>query len=88
MLSAIGATLAAWLAKEGAALLLGALSKLALDAWNSYRADQALKDLGRVTAERDEAQAASAAKARELDAAINAPQSVDDAIRRLEEGSA
>jgi len=80
--------LAAWFAKEGAGLVLGALGKLALDAWKSYQGNQALKDLGRVTAERDQEAAAREATERELEAARNAPQTVDDALKRLEEGSA
>ncbi|PPQ14908.1 hypothetical protein CV770_34355 [Bradyrhizobium sp. AC87j1] len=36
----------AWLAKEGAALLLGALGKFLLDLWNDHQADQALKQAG------------------------------------------
>lgn len=42
MLSVIGA----WLAKEGVGLLLGALAKLALDAMQRYRADNALREAG------------------------------------------
>lgn len=36
----------AWLAKEGAGLLLGALGKLLLDYINERRADRALRDAG------------------------------------------
>lgn len=36
----------AWLAKEGVGLVLGALAKLALDAWNSYQANNALREAG------------------------------------------
>lgn len=36
----------AWLAKEGAAVLLGALAKVLLDLWNDHQADQALKHAG------------------------------------------
>lgn len=80
--------LAGWFAKEGVGLVLGALAKLALDGWNSYQANKALKDLGQVTAERDQEAAARAATERELEASQNAPQTVDDALKRLEEGSA
>lgn len=82
------AALTTWLVSEGAGLMLGALAKLALDAWNSYRADQALRELGRVTAERDQADQGLQATARELEALRNAPQGADDAIARLEAGSA
>ncbi len=60
-----------------------------LNTWlEKQRTEQALKDLGRVTAERDQQTEAREATERELEAAQNAPQSVDDAIARLEEGSA
>lgn len=84
MLSAI----ATWFATQGAGLVLGALAKLILDGWNSYQANKTLQDLGRVTAERDQESAARQATERELEASQNAPQSADDAIKRLEEGSA
>lgn len=84
----MGSAIAAWFAKEGVGLLLGALAKLALDAWNSYRGDQALRDLGRVEAEAEQGRATIAAQEAELQAQADAPQSADDAIRRLEEGSA
>lgn len=84
MLSAI----AAWFAKEGAGLVLGALAKLLLDAWQSYRDDQALKDLGRAQAESEQGRGTIAAQQAELQAQADAPRSVNDAIRRLEEGSA
>lgn len=84
MLSTIGA----WFATQGAGLVLGALAKLIVDGWNSYQANKALRDLGRVTAERDQESAARQATERELEASQNAPQSADDAIKRLEEGSA
>jgi septal ring factor EnvC (AmiA/AmiB activator) len=52
------------------------------------RAEQTQRDLGRVTAERDQEAAAREATQRELEALQAAPQTVDDAISRLEEGSA
>ena len=88
MLAAIGATLSTWLAKEGVALLLGALSKLALDAFNSWKADKTLRDLGRAEAELGQANSTIDAQAAELEAQANAPRTEDEAIRRLEEGSA
>lgn len=42
----MGTAIAAWLAKEGAGLLLGALAKLLLDGWNNCQANQALKKAG------------------------------------------
>jgi hypothetical protein len=35
--------LVAWLAKEGAGLLLGALAKILLDLWSDHQANQALR---------------------------------------------
>jgi hypothetical protein len=84
MLSAI----AAWFASEGAALVLGALAKLVLDGFNSYQGNKAMRELGRITAERDQETATRQATQRQLEASINAPQTVDDAISRLEDGSA
>lgn len=84
MLSAIGA----WFAKEGIGFVVGALAKLALDGWNSWQANRAQQDLGRVTAERDQQAAARAATERELAAEQAAPKTAEDAIARLEEGSA
>lgn len=87
--------LSGWLAKEGVGLLLGALAKLLLGFYQGWRDDQAIQraeqtaqDLGRVSAERDQEQAGREAAQRELEALHNAPQSTDDAIARLEEGSA
>jgi hypothetical protein len=42
----VGTAFAAWFAKEGVGLLLGAIAKLILDGWNEYRSDQALKQAG------------------------------------------
>jgi hypothetical protein len=78
----------AWLADQGAGLLLGALGKLALDAWNSYQANQAQRDLATAQAQNQQAQATIAAQQSELQAQADAPQSTDDAIKRLEDGSA
>jgi uncharacterized membrane protein YebE (DUF533 family) len=68
--------LAAWAAKEGVALALGALAKLALDAWNSYQANNALREAGaaqvtnKINAETVETQ----------DAMGNVPRPSDDAV--------
>lgn len=46
------------------------------------------RQAGRAEAERDEAQAGREATERELKASIDAPKTPEDAIRRLEDGSA
>lgn len=83
-LSAIGT----WLASYG----LGILLKFASDSIGGYlaqrQADANAKEVGRVTAERDQETATRQATERELEAAQTAPQTTDDAIARLEEGSA
>jgi hypothetical protein len=85
---AILATLGTWLASYG----LGALLKFASDALGNYlaqrQADQNAKDLGAAQAENQRAQATIEAQQSELQAQADAPQSVDEAIKRLEEGSA
>jgi hypothetical protein len=80
--------LTSWLMKEGAALLLGALGKWLLDAFNGHKQRQALEDLGRAEAQRDQERERAAATQRELEAQKNAPRTADDAIARLEDGSA
>lgn len=52
------------------------------------RAEQTQRDLGRTEAERDEAIAGRDAAEAMTKAAVNAPSSIGDAIKRLEEGSA
>lgn len=83
-LSAIGT----WLLSYG----LGAVLKFASDALGNYlsqrHADANAKEVGRVTAERSASEASRQATERELEAAQNAPQSTDEAIKRLEDGSA
>jgi hypothetical protein len=36
----------AWLADQGAGLILGAIGKLLFDGWNSYQANNALREAG------------------------------------------
>lgn len=84
---------AAWAAitaalKPLAEAFLSTFSDWVNDWLRDQRAAQAQQDVGRVTAERDQAIAANKVKDAELDAAVNAPREVDDAIKRLEEGSA
>ncbi len=68
--------------------LFNAFGKSFTDWLDEKSDDQAHTDVGRLTAERDQAAAGQAATQAELDAAVNAPKTVDDAIKRLEEGSA
>lgn len=69
-------------------MLFNAFGKSFNDYLSQKRSEQARQDLGRVTAERDQAIQGQVVTQAELDAAVNAPRTVDDAIRRLEEGSA
>jgi hypothetical protein len=84
----ITAAILAWFGKEGVGLLLGALGKLALDAFNSWQANKAQRDLGRAEAELGQAGKTIDAQAAELEAQANAPRDEDEAIARLEDGSA
>lgn len=52
------------------------------------QADQNAKDLGNAEANNATQQATIEAQQSELDAQENAPKTVDDAVKRLEEGSA
>lgn len=88
MLAALGATLTTWLASQGASLVLGALAKLALDAWYSWQANKAQRDVAAATVKLDQANATIEAQQDELQALADAPQTVSDAIKRLREGSA
>jgi arginine exporter protein ArgO len=54
----------------------------------SKRAEETQQDLGAAQARNEQAQATIAAQQSELQAQADAPQSVDDAIKRLEDGSA
>ena len=52
------------------------------------RSDQNAKDLGAAEAKNQQQEATIEAQQAELDAQANAPKTVDDAVKRLEEGSA
>ena len=65
-----------------------AIGKSFTDWLATRRAEQAQRDVGRLTSERDQAKLSQAATQAELEAAVNAPRSADDAAARLEEGSA
>lgn len=84
MLSAIPA----WLASQGAALVLGWLGRFLLDVWERYRVQQDHAQLATARARLDQAEAVIAAQQAELEAQAAAPRTVADAIARLEEGSA
>lgn len=78
-------TIGTWLATQGASLILGALAKLALDAFTSWQNDKTLREAGRLEAERD--QAAEGARVQgELAQQATVVVSQDDAIARLERG--
>jgi hypothetical protein len=77
-----------WLASQGASLFFGFLANVIVSALQSWQANKNTSDLGRVTAERDQARAANKAKDAELDAQANSPKDIHDAVIRLEEGSA
>jgi hypothetical protein len=82
------AIITAWLASQGASLVLGALTKLALDAWNSYQANKSQRDVATAQSELAQAKAGQQATQAELQAQIDAPKTVDDAAKRLEGGTA
>lgn len=84
----MGATITAWLASQGASLLLGWLSQFLLSAWDKYTANKNTSDLATATATIDSQQATIDAQQAELQAQADAPQSAADAIKRLKEGSA
>lgn len=75
----------AWLASKGVGIVVGAVMKMLLDAWNSYQSNQAHRDAGR--AEAEHAQAAEALVVQEAltkDAAEVVTE--DEALSRMEEG--
>jgi hypothetical protein len=81
-------TFMAWLASQGASLLLGALAQVVTSAIQAWQQSNAQSELGRITAERDQALAANKAKDAELYALRNAPTNVDEAAARLDAGTA
>lgn len=83
-LSAIGT----WFASYGIGIVLKFAASALSDFVAQRQADANAKEVGRVTAERDQEAAAREATERELAASQAAPQTVDDAISRLEDGSA
>lgn len=84
MLAAIGG----WLVTGGVSLLLGWLTQSLLSYLRQREASQNTTDLASTKAELDQAQKTIAAQQAELEAQANAPASVTDAIKRLEDGTA
>lgn len=82
------ATISAWLASQGASLVLGWLGAFLLDVWDRYQARQDNADLASSKAELEQAKAVIAAQQAELEALADAPSTVGEAVARLEEGSA
>jgi len=82
------AALLTWLTSSGVSMILTAVTKLALDAWNSYQADQHLKELGAAQAQLSQASATIAAQQDMLQAQADAPKTTGDTIKRLRDGSA
>lgn len=69
-------------------VFLGAFGDFLQGLLTSLRSEKAQRDVGRLTAERDQAKDVITTQQAELDAAINAPKTTDDAIARLEGGTA
>jgi hypothetical protein len=84
------ATISAWLAIFQPFLnaFFDAFGKSLTDYLGQQQADQNAKDLGAARAQVDQSNATIAAQQAELQAQADAPATVDDAVKRLEEGSA
>lgn len=80
------AAILTWLAGSGASLLLGFVGGVIKDLVADSRNRQALEDKARAEAERDQTQATNVALEASLDAAVNAPKNIPDAIKSLREG--
>lgn len=86
----------AWLAKSGLLAVVAPMLEVFLKSLGSTfnesqrakRAEQTSRNLGRAEAQVDQGKDTIAAQQSELEAQANAPRTVDDAIARLEEGSA
>ena len=68
--------------------LFNAFGKSLNDFFDRQRAARNAEALGRAGAQLDQAGATIAAQQAELEAQANAPRTVDEALKRLEEGSA
>jgi hypothetical protein len=69
-------------------VFLNAFGRSVNDFFDRQRANQNAKDLGAAEVKIETQRETIDAQQRELDAQANAPQTVDDAISRLDEGSA
>lgn len=86
----------AWLAKSGLLAVVAPILEVFLKSLGATinanhaakRAEQTAQDLGTARAHVEQGNATIAAQRAELEAQANAPRSVDEAIARLEEGSA
>lgn len=76
------------LSKFLADIFLGAFGEFLQGLLSSLRAESAQREVGKLTAERDQGKATIAAQQAELQAQADAPRSTEDAIKRLEAGSA
>jgi len=79
------AAISAWLASQGASLILGFLANVASEAIKNYQADQAERDAGRneLQAQINKQAADDAQKADDL--AVNRPD-VDDVLNDMDNG--
>jgi hypothetical protein len=68
--------------------LLNALGRTLNDYVAGARADKNAQELGRTQAQLDTAKATVDAQNAELEAAANAPRTAEDALKRLEDGTA
>ena len=75
-----------WLMSSGASLILGFAAQVIKDMVADARNRQAIEDLATARAERDQTKGTLAATQASLDAAVNAPKNVPDAIKALREG--
>ncbi|MFZ5737203.1 MAG: hypothetical protein ACOY6K_10015 [Pseudomonadota bacterium] len=67
------AAIAAWFASEGVGLVLGALAKLALDAFAAWRADQTTRAAGRADATSTINRESADAERRANEVSVNRP---------------
>lgn len=81
------ATVATWLATQGASLALGFLASVIKDAWSTYQANAAQREVGELQADLAQAKEGERVQAELADQAAKRV-SDDDALARLEKGDA